>query len=124
MQKFKQNFILEICISVLNFFPMANLSKGIYFLIGFNLPYKFMKKTILLCLIVFSTLLVFSQKKEKPISIIPEPLEMTRGTGYYKIPDLVTVSIPNLPELKLTKESVLGKLAATGKVNPLQSVLN
>ena len=74
-----------------------------------------MKKSLLFCLFVFSTFLSFSQKNEKPISVIPEPVSMKRGTGYYSLPAQITVSIPNLPELKLTTESILGKLAATGK---------
>jgi hexosaminidase len=74
-----------------------------------------MKKTILLCLLAISGLLAFSQKKEKAISIIPEPVRITRGVGYYKLTDLISVSIPNLPELKLTTAGILGKLSATGK---------
>ncbi len=74
-----------------------------------------MKKTMLLSLMVLSGLLGFSQKKEKVISVIPEPVSMTRGSGYYKLPESISVNIPNLPELKSTTESILGKLAATGK---------
>ena len=74
-----------------------------------------MKKMILIGLFAFSTLFVFSQKKENAISVIPEPVNMVRGTGYYKLPEVITVSIPNLPELKTTSESVLAKLSATGK---------
>src|ERR1700688_5050020 len=74
-----------------------------------------MKKTIFLALLTFSALLVFSQKKEKAISIIPEPVNIARVAGYYKLPDLISVSIPNLPELKLTTASILGKFSATGK---------
>jgi hexosaminidase len=74
-----------------------------------------MKKTLSLSLMVFSALLVFSQKKETAISVIPEPVSITLGAGYYKLPDLISVSIPNLPELKMTSASILGKLSATGK---------
>ncbi|MDP9041478.1 MAG: family 20 glycosylhydrolase, partial [Bacteroidota bacterium] len=74
-----------------------------------------MKKMILLSLIAFSALSTFSQKKEKTVSIIPEPVSMTRGPGFYTLPGLISVSIPNIPELKLTKESVLEKLSSTGK---------
>jgi len=74
-----------------------------------------MKKTMLLSLLVLSTLLAFPQKKEKTISVIPEPVSMTRGVGYYKLPDQISVGIPKVPELKSMTESVLGKLATTGK---------
>jgi hexosaminidase len=74
-----------------------------------------MKKSVLLGLFAFSSLLSFSQNKEKPISIIPEPVSMKRGEGYYKLPAVITVSIPNIPELKSTTEGILSKLAATGK---------
>src|SRR5450432_2852625 len=74
-----------------------------------------MKKMILLSLLAFSALFAFTQKKEKAISVIPEPVNMVQGVGYYKLPEIITVSIPNLPELKTTTESVLAKLAVTGK---------
>jgi hexosaminidase len=74
-----------------------------------------MKKTILLSILGISALFAFSQKKEKAISIIPEPVSIKQGTGFYKLPDLISVSIPDLPELKTTKAGILGKLAATGK---------
>jgi hexosaminidase len=74
-----------------------------------------MKKTMLTGLIVLTTLFAFPQTKEQTISIIPEPVEMIRGAGYYTLPAQLSVSIPNLPELKQTTKSVLGKLAATGK---------
>jgi hexosaminidase len=75
----------------------------------------YMKKALLFSLLVFSTGLVFSQKKGKAISIIPEPVHMTKGAGYYKLPNLISVRMPKMPELKFTTEYVLGKLAATGK---------
>jgi hexosaminidase len=74
-----------------------------------------MKKTMLTGLIVLTTLFAFPQTKEQTISIIPEPVEMIRGAGYYTLPAQLSVSIPNLPELKQATKSVLGKLAATGK---------
>ena len=74
-----------------------------------------MKKKMLLSLFSLSALLAFSQKKEKAISVIPEPVSMTRGTGYFKLPDPISINIPNLPEMKQTSESALGKLRATGK---------
>jgi hexosaminidase len=74
-----------------------------------------MKKKMLLSLFSLSALLAFSQKKEKAISVIPEPVSMTRGTGYFKLPDPISINIPNLPEMKQTSESALGKLTATGK---------
>ncbi len=74
-----------------------------------------MRSTILLSLFCFSVLPGFSQQKEKPISVLPEPVSIARGIGYYSLPAVITVSIPNLPELKTTKESILGKLSATGK---------
>jgi hexosaminidase len=74
-----------------------------------------MRSTILISLFCFSVLPGFSQQKEKPISVLPEPVSIVRGTGNFTLPAVITVSIPNLPELKTTTESILGKLAATGK---------
>jgi len=73
-----------------------------------------MKKTVLFSLLTLSTLFIFAQK-EKNVSIIPEPVSIVRSPGNYSLPAQVTVSIPNTPELKQTTESILGKLAATGK---------
>jgi hexosaminidase len=74
-----------------------------------------MKKLTLFGLFAFSSLIVFSQEKVKEISILPEPVSITRGVGFYKLPDQITVSLPDLPELNETSKSVLGKLAVTGK---------
>ena len=52
-----------------------------------------MKKMILLSLLAFSALFAFTQKKEKAISVIPEPVDMVQGAGYYKLPEIITVSI-------------------------------
>ncbi len=73
-----------------------------------------MKNAILFSLLALSNLFVFAQK-EKPISIIPEPVSITKGNGYYKLPESISVSIPNLPELRETKQNILTKLNATGK---------
>ena len=74
-----------------------------------------MKKLIFFILFVCSFSIVFSQKKVREISILPEPVSITRSTGFYKLPDQITVSLPDLPELNETSKSVLGKLAVTGK---------
>ncbi|HEY4967670.1 MAG TPA: family 20 glycosylhydrolase [Puia sp.] len=74
-----------------------------------------MKKTILLVLFTLSAFISFSQKKDKEISVIPEPVSLVSGNGYFKIPETIFLSIPNLPELKQTTETALGKLTMTGK---------
>ncbi len=74
-----------------------------------------MKKTLFLGLLALTGFLSFAQKKENAVSIIPEPVSITRAPGYYKLPGVISVSIPNLPELKLTTMNILGKLAATGR---------
>jgi hexosaminidase len=74
-----------------------------------------MKKTIFLAVMVISSVLVFAQKKETAPSIIPEPVSLIGGSGYFKLPEIISINIPNIPELKQTTESALGKLAATGK---------
>ncbi|HSZ34836.1 MAG TPA: family 20 glycosylhydrolase [Puia sp.] len=74
-----------------------------------------MKKLTFFGLFACSSLIVFSQKKVKEISILPEPVSITRSTGFYKLPDQITVSLPDLPELNETSKSVLGKLVVTGK---------
>jgi hexosaminidase len=83
-----------------------------------------MKKLILSGLFACSTLIVFSQKKVKEISILPEPVSITRSTGFYKLPDQITVSLPDLPELNETSKSVLGKLVVTGKKVSLSNSKN
>jgi hexosaminidase len=83
-----------------------------------------MKKTMLLCLLVISAMTAFSQKKNKTISVIPEPVHMVSGAGYYNLPATISISIPNIPELKQTSETALGKLAATGKKVALSNGAN
>lgn len=63
----------------------------------------------------FNRFALLRSKKVSVVSIIPEPVSITRGTGYFKLPALISVNIPNLPELKSTSMSILGKLAATGR---------
>jgi hexosaminidase len=74
-----------------------------------------MKKLILLGLFYFSLIFAFGQRKDKAISVIPEPVSMSRGAGFYKLPGTITVAIPALPELKQTTQDILSKLAATGR---------
>src|SRR5579863_5888046 len=74
-----------------------------------------MKKMILPVFFALCSLFAFSQKKENAISVIPEPVSIVQGTGYYTLPSLITVSMPNSPELKTTTELVLSRLAVTGK---------
>jgi len=74
-----------------------------------------MKKIFLVGCTVLSVLFAFSQQKENTISIIPEPVSLTRGTGYFNLPETVSLSVPNMAELKQTTETAVGKLAATGK---------
>lgn len=74
-----------------------------------------MKNLILTTLFLSASVSAFSQKTADKISILPEPVSLVRGTGYYKLPDQISVSIPNIPELKSATESILAKLAATGK---------
>ncbi len=90
-----------------------------------------MKKWILSALPVFIALIVFAQKNEPVISVIPEPVSLTRGVGFYTLPSTIGISIPNTPELKTTAESIKRKLAATGKklsaggpVSPIRFILN
>jgi hexosaminidase len=74
-----------------------------------------MKKMILLSIFALTSLLAFSQQKVGAVNIIPEPVSLHQGIGYYTLPAIITVSIPRLPELKGMTESVLGKLVRTGK---------
>ena len=74
-----------------------------------------MKNLILTTLFLSAAVSAFSQKTADKISILPEPVSLVQGTGYYKLPDQISVSIPNIPELKSATESILAKLAATGK---------
>lgn len=73
-----------------------------------------MKKSIFFFLFVFSVIIAFSQKKQTAISIIPEPVKMIQGSGYYKLPSAISINIPNIAELKQTAETAIEKLAMTG----------
>jgi hexosaminidase len=71
-----------------------------------------MRRIVLLGFIALFSRSAFSQMK---ISIIPEPVKITTGTGYYQLPDQLTVSIPNRSELKVLSQSILSRLIVTGK---------
>ena len=71
-----------------------------------------MRRIVLLGFIAVFSHTAFSQTK---ISIIPEPVRITTGTGYYQLPDQLTVSIPNRSELKLLSQSILLRLTVAGK---------
>ncbi|MDP4130902.1 MAG: beta-N-acetylhexosaminidase, partial [Bacteroidota bacterium] len=92
-----------------------------------------MKKKLLLGLLSLIGITGFSQTSDTSVSIIPEPVSMVKGAGYFALPDNISVSIPDLPELKATILLLQQKLAATGKrtiingsapVASLQFVLN
>lgn len=74
-----------------------------------------MKKTLLLCLSVLMYIAGFSQSGDAPISLIPEPVSAVKGAGYFALPDRISVSIPDVPELKETRMELEHKLAVTGK---------
>lgn len=74
-----------------------------------------MKKKLLLCLSVLMYIAGFSQSGDAPISLIPEPVSAVKGAGYFSLPDRISVSIPDVPELKETRMELEHKLAVTGK---------
>jgi hexosaminidase len=74
-----------------------------------------MKKTLIFCLLIACSTGAFPQSAETPVSIIPEPVQLVKGNGYFTLPDHISVSLPALPELKETSDLLRQKLAATGK---------
>jgi len=74
-----------------------------------------MKKLLLLSLLMMVGLAGFSQEPETAISIIPEPVNLKQGAGHFTLPAQISISIPDLPELKETSLLLKQKLAATGK---------
>ena len=74
-----------------------------------------MKKSLLLSLLMMVGLAGFSQEPETAISIIPEPVNLKQGAGHFTLPAQISISIPDLPELKETSLLLKQKLAATGK---------
>ncbi|MFI5195006.1 MAG: beta-N-acetylhexosaminidase, partial [Chitinophagales bacterium] len=74
-----------------------------------------MKKTLLLCLSVLMYIAGFSQSGDAPVSLIPEPVSVVKGAGHFTLPYRISVSIPDVPELKETRMELEHKLAVTGK---------
>lgn len=56
-----------------------------------------------------------SQAADTAVSIIPEPVTVTRGSGYFALPDQISISYPVMPELKSAMTGFENKLKATGK---------
>jgi hexosaminidase len=74
-----------------------------------------MKRTMLLSLIILMGSIAFSRETVQKVSIIPEPVSLVQGTGEYTLPQRISISIPDLPELKETTLLLKQKLEATGK---------
>jgi len=78
-----------------------------------------MKKSLLLSLLMMVGLAGFSQEPETAISIIPEPVNLKQGAGHFTLPAQISISIPDLPELKETSLLLKQKLAANRLTTPL-----
>lgn len=61
----------------------------------------YMKKTVHLLCCLFISLSTFGQTS-KPISIIPAPVSIIKGTGHFTLPKSVIIQAPNTSELKQT----------------------
>ncbi len=69
---------------------------------------------MLFSLLIISSYQLFAQKKDIPVSIIPEPVELKQTAGSYVLPEVITISIAGTADLKTTVAS-LQKFAVTGK---------
>ena len=59
--------------------------------------------------------ITFGQNKNVPIAIIPEPVNLTQGTGYFALPKAISVEMPASADLKELSNELKQKLsAATG----------
>jgi hexosaminidase len=68
-----------------------------------------MKKTICLLLILFITKISLSQTTN--IAIIPEPVSMTKGSGFFSLPANIIIEAPATPELKTTTDFLTARLS-------------
>jgi hexosaminidase len=81
-----------------------------------------MKKFFLLITVSLFALLSFGQQVEPEISIIPEPVSVTRKGGSYQLPDKIVISSPRGDGMGIVNEYLIKKLSvAPGKQITLDS---
>ena len=81
-----------------------------------------MKKFFLLITVSLFALLSFGQQVEPEISIIPEPVSVTRKGGSYQLPDKIVISSPRGDGMGIVNEYLIKKLSvAPGKQVTLDS---
>ncbi len=74
-----------------------------------------MKKLIVIVHFIFIALGSQAHEKDSTIAIIPEPVQLTRTTGYFVLPHHVTINTVELTDLKHTLVFLQEKLStATG----------
>ncbi len=74
-----------------------------------------MKKILIFSLLALLSMGGFCQAFDSTISIIPEPVSLVRGAGFFALPENISISIPASPELKETGQLLKQKLAVTRK---------
>ena len=74
-----------------------------------------MKKILIFSLLALLSMGGFCQASDSTISIIPEPVSLVRGAGFFTLPENISISIPASPELKETGQLLKQKLAVTRK---------
>ena len=76
-----------------------------------------MRKLFFTSLVIFFTMTLFGQQtSDKTLAIIPEPVSVSVGNGYFQLPENVTVLAPSNKELGTSLQFLKTKIAtATGK---------
>ena len=80
-----------------------------------------MKKFFLLITVSLFALLSFGQQVEPEISIIPEPVSVTRKGGSYQLPDKIVISSPRGDGMGIVEYLIKKLSVAPGKQVTLDS---
>lgn len=73
-----------------------------------------MKKTVLFISLIACTLYSYSQEKPRQIALIPLPVSLVQGTGFFEIPGQLTIITGNNEEVKKIAGILRERLTATG----------
>src|SRR5580765_8565560 len=107
MIKTIQKKILKIFINIIK---STNFRNSI-----FSIHFKncCMKKTVLVLFCIVSASRIFAQSQTAEITIIPEPVKLTKNAGYFVLPKNCSIEIPSSAELKELSNMLKKRLSAS-----------
>ncbi|MEP7145218.1 MAG: family 20 glycosylhydrolase [Ferruginibacter sp.] len=71
-----------------------------------------MKRTALILSCYFTVITAIGQAPDNHVAIIPEPVKMVQNTGYFQLPENISIEAPALPALQPTLQFLKTRLTA------------